>query len=106
TGESITRLDTWLQVGSAAVLALGAGAALRIRRRTTRTWWAMVIGAIAAALSVGSLEVFWHGVVISSLPTTLARLATGAAVVCGIAAAVIAIVADVDEPRRPSLGTR
>lgn len=106
TGESITRPNLWLQVGSAAVLALGAVAVLHLRRQSARTWWAMVIGVIAAALSVGSVEVFWHGVVLSSLPPTLARLAIGAAVVGGIAATAIAILDDTSEPRRRKIAAR
>jgi hypothetical protein len=54
----------------------------------------------------GVHAVFWHGVVISSLPATLARLATGAAVVGGLAAAAIAVLTDTDEPRRRTVAAR
>ena len=51
------------------------------------------VGAVAAALTLGSLGVFWHGVVISSLSPALARLATAAAVVGGCAATVLGVLA-------------
>jgi hypothetical protein len=104
-GEAITRLDQWVEVGSAALLALGAATLLQIRKGSTRTWWAMVIGVVAAALSVGSLEVFWHGVVISALPATLARLAIGVAAIGGLAAGVLGIVANEDQRHRRSSAT-
>jgi hypothetical protein len=44
----------------------------------------MVVGVVAAALGLGSLSVFWHGVVISSLPASLARLATAIAYVANV----------------------
>jgi hypothetical protein len=106
TGLGISRLDQWLEVGAAAVLALGAAAVMRLRNRAARAWWAMVIGVIAAALGVGSLEVFWHGVVISSLPATLGRVATGVAALGGVAAAVLGVLADTDEPQRRPAAAR
>ncbi len=107
TGTSITRLGDWVDVGSAAVLALGATAVLWMPERSTRSWAAILIGLIAATLSLNSLAIFWHGVVISSVPTTLARLATGAAVLGGLAASVIGVLAAVDdEPRRRSIAGR
>jgi hypothetical protein len=36
-----------------------------------RTGAALVVGVVATALGLGSLSVFWHGVVISSLPAVL-----------------------------------
>jgi hypothetical protein len=41
--------------------------------------------------------VFWHGVVISSLPPPLARLAISFAVVCGCAAVWLGVAADADQ---------
>jgi hypothetical protein len=107
TGTSITRFGDWVEVGSAAVLALGAAAVLWMPVRSGRTWSAILIGLIAASFSLSSLAIFWHGVVISSLPTTLARLSTGAAVLGGLAACVIGVLAAVDdEPRRRSIAGR
>ncbi len=89
----------WLQI--AAGLAIGAVlagllATLRGRRRVHA---AGIVGGIAAAASIGSLPVFWHGVVISALPATPARLACGLALVCGVAAAALSFLPDFDEER-------
>ena len=89
----------WLQI--AAGLAIGAVlagllVALRGRRRVHA---AGIVGGIAAAASIGSLPVFWHGVVISALPATPARLACGLALVCGVAAAALSFLPDFDEER-------
>ena len=90
----------WLQIGT----GLGVGAVLaallvRLQGRA-RVHAAGVIGAVAAAVSLGSLSVFWHGVVISALPASLARLACGLALVCGAGAAVLSFLPDFDEPAR------
>jgi hypothetical protein len=53
----------------------------------------MVVGVVAAALGLGSLSVFWHGVVVSSLPALVARLATAVAFLGGAAAVVLAVLA-------------
>ncbi len=90
TGDAIGRRAQWIEVGSAALLALLAAAALLLGDRSLRTWAAMVVGVVAAALGLGSLSVFWHGVVISSLPASLARLATAVAFLGGAAAVVLA----------------
>ena len=93
TGDQITRLGRWLDLAAAAVLALAALGVLRIGDLSTRAWVATIVGVIAAAFVLGSLGVFRHGFVISSLPATLARLAVCTALVCGIAAAVLGIAA-------------
>jgi hypothetical protein len=82
-----------IEVGSAALLAVLAAAALLLGDRSLRTWAAMVVGVVAAALGLGSLSVFWHGVVVSSLPASLARLATAVAFLGGAAAVVLAVLA-------------
>lgn len=66
TGDMIARRAQWVEVGSAALLALLAG--------------------------LGSLSVFWHGVVISSLPASFARLTTAVAFLGGAAAVVLAVL--------------
>ena len=92
TGDAIARRAQWIEVGSAALLAVLAAAALLLGDRSLRTWAAMVVGVVAAALGLGSLSVFWHGVVISSLPASLARLATAVAFLGGAAAVVLAVL--------------
>jgi hypothetical protein len=83
----------WLEAGNAAALALVAAIVLLRSGPVTRAWTATVAGAVAAALSLGSLGVFWHGVVISALSPVAARLATAAAIVGGCAAAVLGVLA-------------
>ncbi len=56
----------------------------------------MIVGVVAAALGVGSLSVFWHGIVISSLPALFTRLATAVASLGGAAAVVLAVLAPND----------
>jgi len=92
TGDAIARRTQWIEVASAALLAVLALAALVFGDRSLRTWAAMVVGVVAAALGLGSLGVFTHGVVISSLPAILARLATAVALVGGAAAVVLAVL--------------
>ena len=98
TGDAIARRTQWIEVGAAALLAALAAAALVLGDRSLRTWAAMVVGVVAAALGLGSLSVFWHGVVISSLPAMLARLATAVALLGGTAAVVLAVLSP--RPRR------
>ena len=69
-------------------------------RGIRRVHAAGVVGAIAAAVSISSLPVFWHGVVISALPATGARLACALALVCGAAAAALSFLPELDEPVR------
>ena len=93
TGDAIARRTQWIEVASAALLAVLALGALVFGDRSLRTWAAMVVGVVAAALGLGSLGVFTHGVVISSLPAIVARLATAVALVGGSAAVVLAVLA-------------
>jgi hypothetical protein len=93
TADAIARRSEWIEVASAGVLALVAAAALVLGDRSVRTWAALVVGVVAAALGLGSLSVLWHGVVISSLPATLARLATVVALVGGAGAVLLAVIA-------------
>jgi hypothetical protein len=75
------------------VLAVLALAALLAHDRSWRTWAAMIVGVVAASLGLGSLSVFRHGVVISSLPAPVTRLATAIALVGGASAVVVAVLA-------------
>jgi hypothetical protein len=86
----------WLQLASALAVAAALGGVLVYLRGTRRVHTAGVIGAIAAAVSISSLPVFWHGVVISALPATGARLACAVALVCGVAAAALSFLPEYD----------
>ena len=90
----------WLQLVSGIVVAVALGGLLVYLRGVRRVHAAGIVGAIAAAVSVSSLPVFWHGVVISALPAPGARLACLVALVCGVAAAVLSFVPAVEEPVR------
>jgi hypothetical protein len=93
TADSLGGAGPWIELVCAAVLAVAAAVALFRSSQATRAWTATVVGAVAAALSVGSLSVFWHGVVISSLSPTAARVATAVALLGGCAAAVVGTLA-------------
>ena len=80
----------------AAVLAV---LLVRLHGRS-RVHAAGVVGAIAAAVSLSSTPVFWHGVVISALPAAGARAACAFAIVAGVAAACLSFLRDFDEPVR------
>jgi len=99
-GDAITRAGSWFEVGAASVLAAAALASLAIRDRSVRGWVTTLVGAVAAAFSLGALGVFWHGVVISSLPPAAARLTIAVAVVGGLTAAVLSVASDEREPGR------
>jgi hypothetical protein len=93
TGGALGAASEWVQVGCSAVLVLlGVGAA--VARRSIRTWTASLIGAAAVVLTLRAVVVFWRGVVISSLPAGLTRLAVATAIVGGFAAAGISFAAD------------
>ena len=88
----------WFQLAGGAVVAAAATAVLVRTHGSRRTVAAGVIGALAAAAMLSSLPVFRHGVVISALPATAARLACAVALVGGICAAAVSLVAE--QPRR------
>ena len=90
----------WLQVGTALGVGVVLGALLLRLRGRARVHAAGVVGAVSAAVSLGSLPVFWHGVVISALPAPLARAVCGLAIVCGGAAVALSFLPDFDEPVR------
>jgi hypothetical protein len=93
TGDTIARRTQWIEAASAGVLALFAAVALLRHDRSLRTWAALVVGVVAASLGLGSLSVFRHGVVVSSLPASFTRLATAVALVGGASAVVVAMLA-------------
>ena len=55
-----------------------------------------VTGAVAAAVTLASLPVFWHGVVISALPADVVRAACGLALVGGASAAALSLLPEFD----------
>jgi hypothetical protein len=79
----------WLEMGLAAALVVAA--MLAFRRRVLGG----VAGAVAVAIALAWLGVFRHGVVVSTLPDWLARLAVGSAFVAGGVAVVLGVL----EPR-------
>jgi hypothetical protein len=90
----------WLQLVGGIVIAVvlaGLLVGLRGRRRVNT---AGAIGAVAAAVGLSSLSIFWNGVVISALPASAARLACAAALLCGVAAALLTFLPELDEPVR------
>ena len=89
----------WLQIAAGVLVGLVLAAVLVVLHGGRRVHAAGVVGAIAAAASIGSLPVFWHGVVISALPATPARFACGLALVGGAAAAALSFLPDFDEVR-------
>jgi len=90
----------WLQIGTGLTLALVLGGALLRLRGRSRVHAAGVIGAVAAAVSLSSMPVFWHGVLISALPAPLTRLLCGLALLCGSAAAALSFLRGPDPPLR------
>ncbi len=88
----------WLQIGASMIVGAVLGAlVLRLRGRA-RVRAAGAVGAVAAAVSLGSLSIYWHGVVISLLPGTLARAICLLALLGGAAAAALSFLHDFDEP--------
>jgi hypothetical protein len=86
----------WLQIGAAAAVALVLGVPLLTLRGRRRAQAAGVAGAVAAAVTIASLPVFWHGIVVSALPADLVRAACGLALVGGAAAAAMSLLPEFD----------
>jgi hypothetical protein len=103
TADEISGAGEWIEVGVvAALLVLGVLSLLR-RWSSLRIWAAAGIGVVAATFSVGSLGVFAHGYVISTLPAAAARLAVLLAVVAGMATALLSVSVGIERiPVRPS----
>jgi hypothetical protein len=86
----------WLTIGATSGVALAfAVALLRVHGRR-RAHAAGLAGAASAAVTIASLPVFWHGVVISALPGGAVRLACGVALVGGAAAAALSLLPEFD----------
>ena len=86
----------WLQIGAAVAVALALGIPLVRFRGRRRAHAAGVMGAVAAAVTIALLPVFWHGVVISALPGDLVRFACALALAGGVAAAALSLLPEFD----------
>jgi hypothetical protein len=77
----------WPQIGLWAALgAVGCFGLIRTRGQD-RVLVSGLLGCITAVLSLGSLGVFWHGVVLSVFSATFTRLLIAVALCAGVAAA-------------------
>jgi len=94
--DSPTGRAAWVELGLAAFVAVAAGIALVRLRGEQRVTLAALIGAAAAATTLGSLGVFRHAVVIASLPPFLARAVCECAFTAGVSAAATGLLARVD----------
>lgn len=86
TADATTGRIAWGQIAVAAAFAAGLAIAFARLHGARRSHLAGVVGAGAAALSLGSLGVFRHGVVVSSLPAVGARVLCALALIAGVAA--------------------
>jgi hypothetical protein len=82
----------WLTITIAGVIALALTALVIRASAHRRPQVAGVAGVIAAAAMITALPIFWHGVVISALPATAARLASALAFFAGTSAAVVGLL--------------
>jgi hypothetical protein len=82
----------WLQIGLGIGLGLVVLGVLFRAHEPRRSQLAGLLGAVAAALSLGSLGVFRHGVVVSLLSATASRSLLAVALFAGAAAAVTSFV--------------
>jgi hypothetical protein len=82
----------WLQIGLGVGLALVVCAVLVRAHEPRRSQLAGLLGAVAAALSLGSFGAFRHGVVVSLLSATASRTLLAVALFAGAAAAVTSFV--------------
>lgn len=81
----------WIQIALGVALGAVMYVALVRAHGPRRSAIAGLLGGAAAAVSLGSLGVFRHGVVVSSLPAAASRALVAIAFVCGIAAAVTSL---------------
>ena len=97
--DVIDPLGAWIQVGATAALAVIGATAFFVRTCSIQRWAAAFVGIGVFCIGLSALGVFWHGVVISSLPAGEVRLTTAVAVVGGASAAILGAVADSDRLR-------
>jgi hypothetical protein len=82
----------WLQIGLGVGLGIVVCMVLVRAPEPRRSQLAGVLGGVAAALTLGSLGAFRHGVVVSLLSATASRALLAVALVAGTAAAVTSFV--------------
>jgi hypothetical protein len=78
----------WIQLGLGAALTAVVCGVLARSRQPRRSQLAGLLGGVAAAISLGSLGAFRHGVVVSLLSATASRALLAVALVAGASAAV------------------
>jgi hypothetical protein len=86
----------WAAIATAAAVAAALAVPLLRLRGRRRAMAAGVTGAVAAAVTISSLPVFWHGIVVSALPDDVARLACAVAFAAGAAAAVLTLLPELE----------
>jgi hypothetical protein len=96
TGRSLAVASLWTEVVVCAVLVAAAVAGAATGK--IRTWIASLVGAAAVVICLSKLAVFWHGVVLSSLPAPATRMAVAVAFTAGLAAVGLSFGVDNDEP--------
>ena len=107
TADEISGAGEWVEVGVVAALLVLGLVSLRRPGSSLRIWAAAGIGVVAATFSVGSLGVFVHGYVISTLPAAAARLAVLLAVVAGMATALLSVSVGIERiPVQPASAAR
>ena len=82
----------WAQIGLGLALAGAVAVALVRLEGERRVVLAGLVGAAAAAASLGSLGVFRHGVIVSVLPGAASRTVCALAVAAGVASAAAAFM--------------
>jgi hypothetical protein len=82
----------WLQIALGVALGIVVCGVLVRAREPRRSQLAGLLGAVAAALSLGSLGAFRHGVVVSVLSATASRTLLAVALFAGAAAAATSFV--------------
>jgi hypothetical protein len=90
--DSPTGRVAWVELLLAGVVGAAALVAIVRADAERRTFVAGLVGAAAAATTLGSLAVFRHAVVIAALPPAAARAVCAVALAGGVAAAATGIV--------------
>jgi hypothetical protein len=85
----------WVQIALGTALAAALYAVLIRAPQARRPAVAGILGGVAAAVSLGSLGVFRHGVVVSALPGTASRALLELAFLAGVAAAGMSLRGEV-----------
>jgi hypothetical protein len=86
----------WVTIGAGIGIAVAFAVALLRLQGRRRAQAAGTAGAVGIGVTIESLPVFWHGVVISALPAGGARLACGLALVGGVSAVALSVLPELD----------